>query len=105
MAETTKTVSEALLPALVNAIREEGYEIVFDLQFVRLIKMQEVKSSNISSIGYDYLGKLLFVRFIGSGTYRYEDCSKEEFDNLLKAESKGSYFAKSIKPTKKCSKL
>lgn len=59
--------------------------------------MTEVKSSNISHIGYDEATKVLKVRFKAGGEYHYFDVPKEQYDALMSAKSIGSYFAKNVK--------
>ncbi len=60
--------------------------------------MQFVDSSNIEAIGYDPEAQELHVRFLKSGdTYVYSDVNHSVFDELMQAESKGSYLNRRIK--------
>ncbi len=60
--------------------------------------MQFVDSSNIEAIGYDPEALELHVRFLKSGeTYVYSDVNQAVFDELMQAESKGSYLNRRIK--------
>ena len=60
--------------------------------------MQFVDSSNIEAIGYDPEARELHVRFLKSGdTYVYSDVDQAVFDELMQAESKGSYLNRRIK--------
>ena len=60
--------------------------------------MQFVDSSNIEAIGYDPEARELHVRFLKSGdTYVYSDVDLAVFDELMQAESKGSYLNRRIK--------
>ncbi len=60
--------------------------------------MQFVDSSNIEAIGYDSEAQELHVRFLKSGdTYVYSDVNLAVFDELMLAESKGSYLNRRIK--------
>ena len=60
--------------------------------------MQFVDSSNIEAIGYDPEARELHVRFLKSGdTYVYSDVNPVVFDELMQAESKGSYLNRRIK--------
>lgn len=61
------------------------------------MKREKVKSSTIESIGYDEKTKTLEVEFKPSGIYQYFDVEKQTYDNLIKAESVGSYHAKIIR--------
>ena len=93
------------LCALKRACEEKGFFV--DLDPVRLVSLEDVVSSNIEKIGYvpERDACAVYVKFKGSGVYRYENVTVQEVTELLNAESKGSYFAKNIKPTKKCTKL
>lgn len=59
--------------------------------------MQEVKSSNISHLGYDISSKILKVRFKTGSEYEYANVSQETFVGLLNSESVGKTFQKSVK--------
>src|SRR5882672_12522818 len=61
-----------------------------------------VKSSTIQSIGYDAKEKILEVLFNSGGLYRYSGVSKEVADAFLNSDSKGSYFAISIRACFPC---
>mgnify|MGYP002710979716 CR=1 FL=1 len=52
-----------------------------------------VDSSNIEWIAYDDKNKILYVHFHSNSTYMYEKVPKNTFERLLKAGSKGRYFA------------
>jgi len=56
-----------------------------------------VTSSNISEIAYEPEKKILSVRFIKSGIYRYFDVPEHIFEELRDAESVGKYFSEWIK--------
>ena len=58
------------------------------------VKMIEVKSSNIISVGW--AEDTLFVKY-NSGVYVYSDVKREVFENLLRAESKGRFILESVK--------
>jgi len=57
----------------------------------------KVKSSNIESIGYDEVNKIIEIKFMNGGIYQYEKVEKTIFDDILKAESVGKFFYKNIK--------
>jgi hypothetical protein len=59
------------------------------------MKHKSVTSTNIQSIGYEDTD--LEVTFKGGSTYRYSKVPKSVYDELMSAESIGSYFAKNIK--------
>jgi hypothetical protein len=54
--------------------------------------MSEVRSSNLSAIGYDSLSRTLAVRFNRGHIYHYFDVPPEIFEGLRSALSKGEYF-------------
>jgi len=65
-----------------------------------------VESSAISSIFYDPKSETLDIEFKGSGeTYRYFDVPNDEYQELLRAPSKGAYLNSQIKPKYKTRKL
>ena len=57
----------------------------------------KVKSSNISSIGYDELTKTLEIEFANGGLYQYKEVPKEVYEGFNKAESVGKYFFSAVK--------
>lgn len=59
------------------------------------MEMIPVVSSNLSSVGYE--NGVLYVSFRHGGIYSYEGVPYEVYQNLLKAPSKGKYFAAYIK--------
>jgi hypothetical protein len=60
--------------------------------------MQHVSSSVIEAVGYDAASKELHVRFTNGRTYVYFDMEPFQFEQLLSADSKGSYFNREIRP-------
>jgi hypothetical protein len=60
------------------------------------MEMQEVKSSNISSIGWDAQSGLV-VKFSTGKSYQYASVPFHVFSDLQEAPSKGQYFAANIK--------
>ena len=57
-----------------------------------------VTSSNLASVGYDPKLRLLEVEFRHGGVYQYKHVPPNLHAGLLRAASKGSYFAAQIKP-------
>lgn len=68
------------------------------------MKRIPVKSSNIKSVGYDKVGKVLEVEFNHGGTYYYIDVPANAAEALVKAPSIGKFFATNIKNTFKFKK-
>lgn len=66
---------------------------------------KEVKSSNIALIGYDKESKVLEIEFKNGGIYQYFKVPEEEYDDLMKAESHGSYFNRNIRNSYKWQKI
>ena len=67
--------------------------------------MTRVKSSNIAGVDYDQAHRILIVRFTNDTIYRYWDVPQARYAGLLRAKSKGKYFAKHIKLAHKYKKL
>lgn len=55
-------------------------------------------SSNIKSIGYDDAQQALFVEFLSGAAYRYDSVPKWLYEDFMHSESKGKFFAITIKP-------
>ena len=54
---------------------------------------KSVRSSNVSSIGYDPERHVLEVEYKSGGVYRYFSVSPDEFHNIESAESVGKAIA------------
>lgn len=65
--------------------------------------MTIVKSSNVSSVGWE--DNALEVVYNGGGRYRYADVPRELFDALLAAESKGRFLRLVIAPKYEATKV
>ena len=63
-----------------------------------MIDMIYVDSSSIEAVDYDPKSMELHVQFLKTGLYVYRDVPQHIFDELLNADSKGSYFNRNIKP-------
>lgn len=66
------------------------------------IDMIPVQSSQIAAIGHDPETNTLAIQFASKGgtgsTYHYSNFTAEDFDRFQAADSKGSYFIRTIKP-------
>jgi hypothetical protein len=60
--------------------------------------MEWVNSSNIEQIGYVEDDRELWVRFRSGDTYVYSDVPPAAYDDIMRADSKGSYVNREIKP-------
>ena len=56
-----------------------------------------VKSSNVSSVGYDPAEKQMEVEFKSGAVYRYDEVDYDTFRALLNSPSVGSHFHRHIK--------
>lgn len=55
------------------------------------MELLPVTSSNIAAIGYDENSATLTIQFKTGAAYEYFDVPQFEFDNLVSADSIGSY--------------
>lgn len=69
------------------------------------MKRQQVESSTISSIGYDYDEQTLEVEFKNGGVYQYFEVPENIYKELLNADSHGVYFSSHIRNEYKFLKL
>jgi KTSC domain len=60
--------------------------------------MEYVDSTNIEAIGYDEVARELWVRWISGDTYVYSDVPTATHDDIMRADSKGSYLNREVKP-------
>lgn len=70
----------------------------------KLIERKPVTSSNVKSIGFCPDRKCIDVEY-STGVYRYEGCTQDEYDALMKADatdghSVGKLIHSTIKPKK-----
>lgn len=61
------------------------------------IKMQDVSSSNVESVGYDDENNVLRVKFLNGRVYDYLGVSRAQFEALLTSPSVGQYLNMAIK--------
>lgn len=68
-------------------------------KLVRRIALEPVESSNVEQVGYDETLEQLYVGFKGGGDalYVYSQVPRKKFDDLMTADSVGSFLAKHIK--------
>jgi len=60
--------------------------------------MIPVDSTNISQIGYDTTSEELYIEYTSGQIYVYSGVSQGTYEELLYADSKGSYMNREIKP-------
>ena len=58
---------------------------------------QSVQSSNVAEIGYDVASATLEVAFRNGSAYQYFDVPENTYQELMRADSIGSYFNRQIK--------
>jgi len=68
-------------------------------------EMHMVNSSNVEAVGYDSENNAIYVRFLSGDTYVYSGADQGTFEELLNADSVGSYLNRVIKPNYGYSKL
>lgn len=56
-----------------------------------------VQSSDLASVGYDPVTRILEVEFVKTGVYSYLSVPPEVYAELMAAPSKGRYFNLAIK--------
>lgn len=61
------------------------------------LERKPVRSSDLSSIGYDARRQILEIEFRSGGIYRFLEVPKDTFSGLMEAGSKGRYFAAHIR--------
>ena len=61
--------------------------------------MHHVESSAIEMVGYDPDSATLAITFTGGATYLYPGVPPDLYDQLMAADSKGTFVNTVIKPT------
>jgi KTSC domain-containing protein len=61
-------------------------------------EMEWVDSSSIDQIGYDEDNRELWIRFKSGETYAHSDVPATTHEEIMRADSKGSYFNREVKP-------
>lgn len=56
-----------------------------------------VSSSNLRLVGYDVDESVLEIEFHSGSVYQYFNVPPDKYESLMRASSKGSYFATYIK--------
>lgn len=64
-----------------------------------------LKSSNLTSAGYDPESKTLEVLFVNGNRYQYENVAEHHFRNLTSHSSPGSYFHAHIRQAHKATRV
>lgn len=62
-----------------------------------MVKMTAVKSSDISSVGYDESKSELHIKYNTGQNYIYHKVPKSVYENLLQADSKGRFVNYQVK--------
>lgn len=61
------------------------------------MEREKVRSSNLASIGYDEADNILEIEFNHGGVYQYLNVSLDVYEELINANSKGTYFSDNIR--------
>ena len=64
----------------------------------RFLPRVAVESTALVGMAYDSQRNLLEVEFRDGSVYQYLAVSAQVYENLLRAESKGTYFNREIRP-------
>ena len=72
---------------------------------MRMTDPVEVRSSSLARLSYDRQQAILQVAFRDGTAYEYADVPLKTYQNLLQADSKGSYFNYYIRDRFTASKL
>ncbi len=56
-----------------------------------------VTSSNIRAVGYEVESQALEIEFNNGSVYEYSGVPENEYEGLMSADSKGTYFNSNIK--------
>lgn len=62
-----------------------------------MVKMQNVKSSNVLAVGYDDDRKELHIKYSTGTVYKYLNVPRFIYDNMLAAKSIGKYVTEHVK--------
>ena len=67
------------------------------MKFFELLEavLHDVESSNIARIGWE--DDILEIEFLSGSTYEYFNVPEDVYEELMNADSKGSYLAHNIK--------
>jgi hypothetical protein len=69
------------------------------------MKRTTVSSTNLASVGYDPISRVLEIAFHSGGVYRYSNVPESIYQGLLRANSKGTYFNSYIKDRYSCHQI
>lgn len=69
------------------------------------MQRQNVKSSNLLSIGYDARDMILEVQFTSGAIYQYDGVPADVHKALMDAHSPGKYFAANVRNTYTATKI
>lgn len=61
------------------------------------MRRKKVESSNIHSIGHNFLTKNMEIEFKNGGIYRYKKVPRAVFKEMLDSDSKGRFFWKNVR--------
>ena len=61
------------------------------------MEKKPVQSTNVKSVGYDAVEKVLEVEFKSGGVYQYTGVQAEMYADLMKAESVGRFIAQVVR--------
>jgi hypothetical protein len=69
------------------------------------VRRRSLDSSAIASVGYDAVSRTLEVEYAGGSVYRYLGVPPRAYELLLRADSRGAYMNRRIKPYYRCRRV
>ena len=63
----------------------------------KTVKFEDVKSSQISQVGYVAEDRTMYIKFRNNKLYSYHPVTQEQYDEFKKSDSIGSYFHNNFK--------
>jgi len=69
------------------------------------MKRTTIRSTNLASVGYDSISRVLEIAFHSGGVYQYSNVPESIYQGLLSASSKGTYFNSHIKDRYTCHQI
>ena len=108
-AEVYYIVEDALNAELTKGTNEPAGEVIgtidldtADVQMEKnklylLVPRHPVTSSQIKSVGYQYVMNMLVIEFTNGSIYTYDDVPYDIYETLIGSKSLGTYFHKRIR--------
>jgi hypothetical protein len=69
------------------------------------MRRARIDSTSLESVGYEMESKTLEVEFAGGAVYQYLEVPEEEIRKFMRAQSRGTYLNRHIKPRYLCRRI